>query len=213
MSEGKVTRRDFLKTTGLGATAAATLGVVRPASGQPAAPDPDRAAVVAAMGETLIPSDPGDPGYKTLEPFNITAEVMKELEVSDEELGLFNTHAASLYSGKSFVQLGEREREGYFDAVAAAEKFDKATGQKLQGVLRRVRQRVFQVYYNNYPEHTLPRDGKGVPLLPAGDTHQITNPNTTKLVTGWDVAGFMGPLTWAEEERRRELVKKIDWKE
>jgi hypothetical protein len=32
-------------------------------------------------------------------------------------------------------------------------------------------------------------------------------------VTGWDVAGFMGPLSWEEEERRREIVKRIDWRE
>jgi hypothetical protein len=32
-------------------------------------------------------------------------------------------------------------------------------------------------------------------------------------VTGWDVAGFRGPLTWEEEERRRAYYKKIDWVE
>ena len=214
MSENNVTRRDFLKTTGLGtAAAAASLGVAEKASGQSPAPAVDRAAVVAAMGDTLIPSDPGDPGYKTLEPFNITAEVLKGMPVTDEELGLFNSQAAGLYSGKNFVQLSEKEREGYFDAVFSGERFDKDTAQKLQRVLSQVREKVFQVYYKNYPEHTLPRDSKGIPILPAGDTHQITNPNTARVVTGWDVAGYMDPLTWAEEERRRELVKKFDWKE
>ena len=214
MSENNVTRRDFLKTTGLGtAAAAATLGVAERASGQSAAPAADRAAVVAAMGDTLIPSDPGDPGYRTLEPFNITAEVLKSLPVADEELGLFNTQAAGIYSGKNFVQLSEKEREGYFDAVLSGEKFDKETAQKLQRTVGQVRERVFQVFYRNYPEHTLQRDSKGIPILPDGDLHQITNPNTKTLVTGWDVAGYIGPLTWAEEERRRELVKKIDWKE
>jgi len=214
MSENNVTRRDFLKTTGLGtAAAAASLGVAERASGQSAAPAADRATVVAAMGDTLIPSDPGDPGYKTLEPFNITAEVLKSLPVTDEELGLFNSQAAGIYSGKNFVQLSEKEREGYFDAVLSGERFDRETAQKLQRTMRQVRERVLQVFYKNYPEHTLQRDSKGIPILPDGDLHQITNPNTKTLVTGWDVAGYIGPLTWAEEERRRELVKKIDWKE
>ena len=213
MSGGKLTRRDFLKTTGLGATAGATLGVVGPADASPAALEVDRATVVAAMGDTLIPSDPEDPGYKTLEPYNITAEVLKRLDAAEEELGLFNREAAALYSGKSFLQLSEKEREAYFEAVFSGEKFDKQTGQKLLRVLGQVRKRVFTVFYKNYPEHTLPRDSKGIPILPDGDTHQITNPNTKTLVTGWDIAGFTGPLSWAEEERRRELLKKIDWKE
>ena len=85
MSENNLTRRDFLKTTGLGtAAAAASLGVAERASGQSPAPAVDRATVVAALGDTLIPSDPGDPGYKTLEPFNITAEVLKGMPVTDE---------------------------------------------------------------------------------------------------------------------------------
>jgi len=25
------------------------------------------------------------------------------------------------------------------------------------------------------------------------------------------VSGFMGPLTWEEEQRRRSIVEKIDW--
>lgn len=213
MSEQKVSRRDFIKTTGLGATAtAAVLGTTQQASAA-ALLDVDRAAIVSAIGDTLIPSDPGDPGYRTLEPYNITAEVLKELDVSDEDLALFNSQTQALFSGKAFVQLGDTERTSYFDSVFGGTKFEKETGQKLQRVVRRVRQRVFQVFYSNYPEHALPRDSKGVPMLPAGDTHQITNPNSGALVTGWDIAGFMGPLTWAEEERRREFVKKIDWKE
>ena len=211
MAKLKVTRRGFLKAGGVGAAAAVAVGPRAPV--EAAAADLDRGAVVGAMGDTLIPSDPGDPGYRTLEAHNITAEVLKELEVSEEELQQFNTQAQGMFSGRSFVQLKEEERAGYLDAVFAGDKFEKETGGKLQRTLRRVRQRVFQVYYGNYPEHALPRDGKGVPQLKKGDTHQITNPNTKTLVTGWDVAGFMGPLTWEEEERRRNLVKKIDWKE
>ena len=39
---------------------------------------------------------------------------------------------------------------------------------------------------------------------------RIVNPNTQQLVTGWDVAGFPGPLSW-DEETRRAKWKKIRW--
>ncbi len=215
MSKQKVSRRDFLKKTGSGATATAVaLSSIEASQARPAALDLDRTAVVAAIGDTLIPSDPGDPGYESLEPYNITAEVLKELQVSDEELVLFDGQAGELFSGRTFLQLKESERASYFDAVFSGDQFDdQGTGEKLQQTLRRIRQRVFQVYYKNYPEHVLPRDGKGVPVLPPGDTHQITNPNTKGLVTGWDASGFMGPLTWEEEQRRRAIVEKIDWRD
>ncbi len=44
-----------------------------PAGPGQAATTVDRSAVIAALGDTIIPSDPGDPGYRTLEPYNITA--------------------------------------------------------------------------------------------------------------------------------------------
>ena len=214
MSRQKVTRRDFLKETSTGATATAvTLATTKCAETGPAV-GVDRAAVVAAIGDTLIPSDPGDPGYKILEDHNITAEVLKQLPVEDEDLALFDSHAVEMFSGKGFLQLSESEKEQYFDAVFSGDQIaDQETAQTLRRVLQRIRQRVFQVYYSNYPEHALPRDADGVPILPAGDTHQITNPNTTALMTGWDTAGYMGPLSWEEEERRRAIVQKIDWKE
>jgi len=165
------------------------------------------------MGNTLIPSDPEDPGYEILEPYNITAEVLKGLSLTDEELGLFDQQAATLYSGRSFLQLGETEREAYFEAIFSGEQFEEGIGQQLLRVLEQVRTAVFRVYYNNYPQHTLPRDSDGLPIFPDGDMHQITNPNSKALVTGWDVAGFSGPLTWEEEQRRRELLKEIDWQE
>ncbi len=207
MSKQKVSRRDFLRKTGSGATGTAVaLASIKTSQAAPATLDVDPAAVVAALGDVLIPSDPGDPGYKTLEPYNITAEVMKDLPVSDEELVLLNSQAGELFSGKTFLQLKERERESYFDSVFAGER-----GEDLRRTLWRIRQRVFRVFYKNYPEHALPRDRQGVPILPPGDTHQITNPNTKGLATGWDVSGFMGPLTWEEEQRRRSIVEKIDW--
>ncbi len=214
MTKHKVSRRDFLKKTSTGATATAVaLGTTQCAETGPAA-GVDQAALVAAIGDTLIPSDPGDPGYKVLEDHNITAEVLKQLSVEDEDLALFDGHAAEMFSGRGFLELDESEREQYFDAVFAGDSIaDEETAQTLRRALQGIRRRVFQVYYSNYPEHALPRDADGVPVLPEGDTHQITNPNTTALVTGWDTANYMGPLTWEEEERRRTLVQKVDWKE
>lgn len=215
MSKQRVSRRDFLKKTSSGATGTAVaLAGMQACQTVPASPEIDRSAMVAALGDTLIPSDPGDPGYKTLEPYNITAEVLKELQVSDEDLLLFNLQAGQIFPGKTFLQLQESERASYFDSVFSGEKFaNQEAGEKLRQVLQRTRRRVFQVYYRNYPEHALPRDDKGVPILPPGDVHQITNPNTKGLATGWDVSGFMGPLTWEEEQRRRKIIQEIDWKE
>ena len=215
MSKQRVSRRDFLKKTGSGATGTAVaLAGMQACQTVPASPEIDRSAMVAALGDTLIPSDPGDPGYKTLEPYNITAEVLKELQVSDEDLLLFNLQAGEFFPGKTFLQLQESERASYFDSVFSGEKFaNQEAGEKLREVLQRTRRRIFQVYYRNYPEHALPRDDKGAPILPPGDAHQITNPNTKGLATGWDVSGFMGPLTWEEEQRRRKIVQEIDWKE
>ncbi|MEE8350267.1 MAG: twin-arginine translocation signal domain-containing protein [Acidobacteriota bacterium] len=209
-----VSRRDFLKTTGMGAAAIPAAGVAstRPVQAQAAT---DRTAVIAALGDTIIPSDPGDPGYRTLEPYNITAEVMKGLTgLSDDDLSTFNNGTASFFSGKTFLELGESERADYLNLIIEGDRItdDQLRG-KLQSVYRLTRLRVMVIYYQNYPEHRLPRDANDVPILPPGDTHQITNPNTERVVTGWDVAGFRGPLTWEEEERRREYYKKIDWKE
>ena len=57
----------------------------------------------------------------------------------------------------------------------------------------------------------MPRDQNDIPLLRSGDTHQITNPNSDRLITGWDISRFEGPLTWDEEVQRRTRFQKIDW--
>ena len=213
MRKKDVSRRDFLKTTGMGAAAIPAAGVA--AQQVQAQSMVDRTAVIAALGDTIIPSDPGDPGYRTLEPYNITAEVMKGLTgLADDDLSTFNSSAGSFFSGKSFVDLSESERADYLNLIIDGSRISDASVKgTLQSVYRLTRIRVLVVYYQNYPEHRLPRDANDVPILPPGDTHQITNPNTERVVTGWDVAGFRGPLTWEEEERRREYYKTIDWKE
>ena len=215
MKKKDVSRRDFLKTTGMGAAAIPTtlVGVSsQQVQGQAAV---DRSAVIAALGDTIIPSDPGDPGYRTLEPYNITAEVMKGLSgLSDDNLAAFNNSAASFFSGKTFLNLSESQRADYLNLIIDGSRItDQTLRGQLQSVYRLTRIRVLVIYYQNYPEHRLPRDSNDVPILAAGDTHQITNPNTDRVVTGWDVAGFRGPLTWEEEERRRAYYKKIDWVE
>jgi len=97
MGKKDVSRRDFLKTTGMGATAIPSVAGL--AAQAPVETAVDRTAVFAALGDTIIPSEPNDPGYKTLESYNITAEVMKGLTgIADEDLALFNNTSAPLCS-------------------------------------------------------------------------------------------------------------------
>lgn len=211
MKKTGVSRRDFLKTTGVGA--AALPGVAAAGVQAQAATTVDRSAVFAALGDTIIPSDSDDPGYRTLEPYNITAEVMKGLSgITDDDVELVNKSSAPFFGDKTFLQLNEAERADYLRLIIEGSKIsDKRVLGRLQLVYRLTRIRVLLVYYQNYPEHRIPRDSDDVPILPPGDTHQITNPNTTRLFTGWDLSSFHGPLTWEEEERRRAYYKKIDW--
>src|SRR5262249_41908137 len=80
---------------------------------------------------------------------------------------------------------------------------------RLQIFYRGARARILSVYYRNYPEHEVKRNAQGEPILKPGDTHQIHNPNTKKLVTGWDIAGYRGQPDWEEEEEQRAWAKKI----
>ena len=50
---------------------------------------------------------------------------------------------------------------------------------------------------------------QGEIIIAVGDRHQITNPNTEEIVTGWDIAGYKGPLRWEEEEQYRAVMKKM----
>ena len=103
----KVSRRKFIKH-GSVSTIAAAVSQISPARGQAARDLPsgyDRALVISKLGDTLIPSSPGDPGYRTLEPYNITTEILKGVEpISDETLALFNNESAAHFGGKTFVE-------------------------------------------------------------------------------------------------------------
>ena len=218
MHRKKVSRREFLKRSAAGsvAMAAMTPGLAL-GKGELStqASRVNRHLIFASLGDTLIPTDPGDPGYKSLGTYKITDEVMKGLEgVSDSDLEAFNKGSARIFSGRQFLQLTESERADYLRVIIDGSKFSNKEQLKvLQRVYRQVRTRVFSVFYQNYPENVTPRDENGVPILKPGDVHQITNPNTKGLVTGWDIAGFQGSLTWEEEEERRAKFKNIAWHE
>ncbi len=178
-----------------------------------ATPKVNRQAVLFAIGDTLIPSAPGDPGYRDLEWYGITQEVSRRLEeLPDGNLDYFNRSSAGLYE-KPFTELPEARRAEYLNLILKGEMKDQAAQKRLKDIYSHARELIYTVYYQNFPEDRWPRDSDRVPLLRPGDEHQITNPNTTALVTGWDVAGYAGPLTWEEEERRRNYFKKIRWQQ
>jgi hypothetical protein len=217
MEKEKVSRREFLKWSGAGSL---TLGALAPRLSFPRpavqeSVETGRHALVAAMGDTLIPSDPGDPGYMSLEPYRITDEVLKKLDgLSDADAEAFNTSSAAFFGGRTFLQLTQSQRADHLRLIIDGSKVsDKAQLKALQRIYRQVRARVFTVFYQNFPENVIPRDEHGAPILKPGDKHQITNPNTKELVTGWDISGFRGSLTWEEEEERRAKFKKISWSE
>ena len=217
MDKKRVSRREFLKRSGAGSVAVTAVApgfTLGESEGQRAL-RMERHAIFAALGDTLIPTDPGDPGYKSLEAYSITKEVIKGLTaIRDADLEGFNKGSAVFFGGRDFLQLTESQRADYLRLIIDGSKFtNKAQLKSLQGVYEQTRTRVFTVFYQNYPENVIPRDRHGVPILKPGDKHQITNPNTKELVTGWDIAGFKGPLTWEEEEERRAKFRKIDWQD
>src|SRR5262245_47415317 len=185
--------------------------------------------VMSALGSTFVPSRPGDPGYQELEAFGISKYVIDQpavFESNRDDSGLaanaetvdwlspdsveaFNSGAREFFGGRNFVALNEQEREQYLGIIADGSKIaDPQRRARLQTFYRNARRRILRVYYSNYPEHRVERDRDGWPILKPGDTHQITNPNTTKMVTGWDIAGYTGQPDWQEEERLREHAKK-----
>ncbi|HWP44742.1 MAG TPA: hypothetical protein VNO14_15950 [Blastocatellia bacterium] len=228
-----ISRRYFIKTSAsAGTVTVARLAALGPAEGRgagaeapgggqtqaqaekPARAGVNRKAILFAIGDTLIPSAPGDPGYRDLEWYGIAEAVERWMdEMSDDDLALFNSSSAGPLK-KEFTKLSEQERADYFNMILKEGSFkDEALQGKLKAVYDATREAVFTVYYQNFPQNSWPRDSNGVPLLRPGDTRQITNPSTQEVFTGWDLAGYAGPLTWEEEERRRNFFKKIRWQE
>ena len=234
MEQERISRREFLKETAAGAIG---VGIALPqvlsaqAVNYSQASAVDQKQLVAALGDTIIPTAEGYPGYRRLEQHRITDEVVKGLAgIRAEDFNVFNA-AAREYFAKPFVELKQEDRAAFLQAVVESfpagtfgggsqnpppgaplsTKVSKDVIGKIQNVFRLTRARVLTVFYQNFPEHKIARDQNKIPVLPPGDQHQILNPNTADLVTGWDVANFPGPLSWEEEEALRAKWMKIHW--
>jgi hypothetical protein len=129
------------------------------------------------------------------------------VSLDDSPLERFNQSPAPLFQGRTFVELDQDERVDFLNREIAEESGDPA----VKRVYKLVRIAVLNVFYSNFPEHKVARDADGIPILKPGDRHQITNPNTDQLVTGWDVAGYRGPLSWEQEEQMRTNMQKVHW--
>lgn len=221
MSQEKDTRRQFLKGT-VSVIGGATLPIENLAAAPQATPVPaaEPRVIVAALGDTIIPSD-GEryPGYRRLESSGISTQVLNTLRhldrVTPADLARFNTSAQTLY-GKTFVELDEAGRTAYLEALFAADstpvsRLDPATVTAVQKTLKLARDRIFNVFYRNFPYDHVDRDENGAPIPNA--PHEIFQIKTGNLVTGWDIANYRGPLTWEEEEERRNHFKQIRWQE
>jgi choline dehydrogenase-like flavoprotein len=204
----QITRREFAKQT-----LVSTAILAGAASGTLASPSVDSQprdlahAVVAKLGGLFIPSRPGDPGYKELESYGITEYVMRNLQADAVEA--FNAPAQQFFDGKNFLDLDKNQQQKYLELIVDGSTIANAEHRtRLQAFYRAARARILTVYYKNYPEHEVKRNAQGEPILKPGDTHQITNPNTNKIVTGWDIAGYKGQPDWEEEEQLRAKAKK-----
>ncbi len=210
-----ITRRDFLKQSALGTlvfTAASSEMLAMATT-----PADLQQNLVGALGNLFVPSAAGDPGYKDLEKYGITEYVLKNLPVADGGLlEKFNETAKQFFSGKGFLELDEKQKEQYLGYILDAQKItDAQTRTQLLAFYRAARTRVLTVYYQNFPEHEVKHNPDGTIIFKPGDTHQIANPNTKNVVTGWDIAGHIGPMDWEEEERMRGVMKKtlLHWDE
>ena len=201
-------RRHFLGKTALGMVALAS-----PVKATETTTTANRLQILAALGDTLIPSEPKRPGFKSLELHGIVAETNKGLRALEDGLfATFNKSSREFFKNRTFVELEREERARFLRQIIDGTGFpDKAIHQKAQRVYKLVRIAVFRVFYSNFPDHKVVRNTRGVPILKPGDLHQITVPNTPNLTTGWDIAGYRGPLTWKQEERLRTEMRQTHW--
>src|SRR5215470_952770 len=142
MEKKRFSRRDFLKWSGMGSLAVSAMPhavAARPGKAQQDG-RAERHEMFAALGDTLIPTDPGDPGYKSLEQYKITEEVMKKLDsITDADLSTFNEASAALFDGRKFLQLTPSQRADYLRLIIDGSKFtDKSQLKVLQRVYRQV---------------------------------------------------------------------------
>jgi len=189
---------------------AAWVSTASPAQAQDAT---DRLQILASLGDTLIPSAAGKPGFKSLQSYGIAEEVNKSLTALEDELFVtFNQASARFFEGRTFIELSEEDRARFLRRIISGTDFtDQTLHQKVHRLYKLVRITVFRGFYSNFPQGKIPRDARGIPILKSSELHQITTPNTPELVTGWDIAGYRGPLTWEQEEKQRAEVQKIHW--
>ncbi|MDP6561062.1 MAG: hypothetical protein QF619_13240 [Candidatus Binatia bacterium] len=115
-----ISRRWFLKTVSL---ASMTLwGAVNrlwsQSSGTEEVPQVDLGELVAALGDTLIPSEPGYPGYRRLQAHGITDEVLKGLQgIERREFSVLNAATRNFFNGRLFVELNESQRTRFLQMV------------------------------------------------------------------------------------------------
>lgn len=205
-------RRRFLKQT------ATVLTTQTLAAAPQAATAPKPLDVVAALGDAIIPTDGAlYPGYKRLEANGISTRVLDQLRrldrVTPAHLTLLNESARS-FTGKTFLESDERGRGSYLEtlflpAESVQSTLDAATIKSLQRTLKLSRDRILTVFYRNFPNDAVDRDENGVPI--PNKPHEIFDLKKINVVTGWDIAGYNGPLSWEEEEARRDRFKKILW--
>src|SRR5262245_37385312 len=120
MIKKRVSRREFLRSSAGGSAAIAALATeFAPAKDEATPADAvDRHAIVGALGDTLIPIDAGDPGYRSLEKYKITEEVMKGLAgIPDSDFDAFIKGCGQFFNGRSFLQLTESQRADYLRLV------------------------------------------------------------------------------------------------
>ena len=110
MSENKVTRRGFIKQTGSGVLTASLMATQLAGKNLSqyvqSAPDVNPRDVLAALGDTLIPTEEPDyPGYRRLEAQGISDEVFKALQgIPAQDFSVFNAVSQDLL-GRTFLDL------------------------------------------------------------------------------------------------------------
>ena len=123
MSTQRATRRQFLKRTGLSVASVSVL--VEEGRGkslqqylEEISPDLEPRDVIAALGDTLIPTyEPDYLGYRRLEKYGITEEVLKGLKgLGKKDFLTFNAVSKDFF-GKPFMELDEEKRADYVDFV------------------------------------------------------------------------------------------------
>jgi len=167
----------------------------------------DPAAVIAAMGNIIIPID-DDPGYASFEP-GITKYTMGSfipqvmlggdpflLSGINSVIQAFNDLPPVIgYSTNTFLQMSEFAQSAYYGSVLAG-GFENYGTQDVMFLAAFVGLFATKgVFFSNYPNH-LATPGAEFQVVPA-----------SKIKTGWEIIGFKGPVGQAEEAQLRAKYK------